>query len=134
MLIAVHQVKQRERKNIYLTEDDDYSSSKEDERYDFDNKQETMTRRTRPMKPRGDRRHADVNVFAIRKLMLRDAHKSPRQKEYARRVARLGPGGCPACMSTSCNYQPVVDVEVSLDPFTRDANCSHIPTIEPWVS
>lgn len=111
MLITVHQVKQRERTNLYLIEDDgDYSSDKEEERYGFDNKQ--GARRTRRMKPRGDR--ADVNVFAIRKAILMDANKSPIQKEYARKVARLGPGGCPACMSISCNYQPVVDVEVSL--------------------
>lgn len=111
MLIAVHQVKQRERKILYLIEDDDYSSDKEDERYGFDNKHDT--RRTRRMKPRGD--HADVNVFAIRKAMLMDANTSPVQKEYARKVSRLGPGGCPACMSIPCNYRPIVDVEVSLE-------------------
>lgn len=100
------QVQQRERKNMYLIED--CSSSEEDEHHSHHKKADN--RRMRRLNRRASR--GDMNVFAARKHMLLDAKKTPLQRETARRIAELGPGGCPACMSNPCKYTPVVNLEV----------------------
>lgn len=98
----------RERKDAYLVED--YSSSEEeDKHYRQDKKMEN--RRLRRFRRRASR--GDMNIFAARKRILLDTKKTALQKENAKRIAKLGPGGCPACMSKPCNYAPVVSVQVS---------------------
>ena len=102
------QVLQRERKNVYLIED--FSSSEEEEdTYSQGKKRET--RRTRRLNRRKGR--GAMNIFDARKRMLLESKKTPLERDNARRIANLGPGGCSACMNNPCKWVPVVDVEVS---------------------
>lgn len=108
-LCGARQVQQRERKNIYLIED--FSSSEEEEEtYRQGKKREN--RRTRRLNRRTDR--GDMNIFDARKRMLLESKKTPFEKDNARRIANLGPGGCPACMSNPCKHVPVVNLEVRM--------------------
>lgn len=109
MLLIDLQVQQRERKNAYLIED--CSSSSEDE--DGHNRLGKMeNRRTRRINRRASR--GGGNIFVARKRMLLEGRKSPLEKENARRLAKLGHGGCPACMTNPCKHVPVVNVEVGV--------------------
>lgn len=102
-------MQQRERKNVYLTED--FSSSEEEEdTYRQGKKRET--RRTRRLNRRTGR--GTMNIFDARKRMLLESKKTPLERDNARRIANLGPGGCPACMSNPCKWAPVVNVEVGV--------------------
>lgn len=100
-------MQQRERKNIYLIED--YSSS-EGENDNDGRKKKLENRRMRRSNRRANR--GDVTIYAARKRLLLNAAKTPLQLDRAKRVEKLGPGGCPACMSTPCKHIPVVNVEV----------------------
>lgn len=103
------QVQQRERKNVYLIED--FSSSEEEEDvYRQGKKREN--RRARRLNRRMDR--GDINVFDARKRMLLESKKTPFERDNARRIANLGPGGCPACMTNPCKHTPVVKLEVGV--------------------
>lgn len=104
---ATPQVQQRERKNVYLIEDFS-SNEEEDDTYDQGTKRET--RRTRRLNRRTD--GGTMNIFDARKRMLLESKKTPLERDNARRIANLGPGGCPACMSNPCKRVPVVNVEV----------------------
>ena len=92
---------------MYLIED--YSSSDEDND-DERREKKAENRRMRRCKRRANR--GDTSIYAARKRLLLDVAKTPLQKDKAKRVAMLGPGGCPACMSTPCKRTPVVNVEV----------------------
>lgn len=108
-LLGAPQVQQRERKNAYLIED--YSSSEEDEESYMQGKKREA-RRTRRLSRRMGR--GTMNIFDARKRVLLESKRTPLEKENARQIANLGPGGCPACMSNPCKRTPVVNVEVSL--------------------
>lgn len=56
----------------------------------------------------------EVKIFALRKRVLLEAQMTPVQREHERRLASLGPGGCLACTSNPCQYNPILDPEVSL--------------------
>lgn len=58
-----------------------------------------------------------MTIFALRKQVLLEAQTTPVQREQERRLASLGPGGCSACMSNPCQYNPILDPEVSLQLF-----------------
>lgn len=101
------QVQQRERKSVYLIED--FSSSEEEEEiYRQGKKREN--RRARRFNRRMDR--GDMNIFDARKRMLLELTSTPFEKDNARRIASLGPGGCPACMSNPCKRVPMLNLEV----------------------
>lgn len=103
------QVQQRERKNVYLMED--FSSSEEEEEiYGQGKKREN--RRARRLNRRTGR--GDMNIFDARKRILLESKKTPFQRDNASRIANLGPGGCPACMSNPCKHTPVVNLEVGV--------------------
>lgn len=102
-------MQQRERKNVYLIED--FSSSEEEEEEDIYNQgKKRVTRRARRLNRRTG--HGAMNIFDARKRMLLESKKTPLERDNARRIANLGPGGCPACMSNPCKRVPVVNVEV----------------------
>lgn len=100
-------MQQRERKNVYLIED--YSSS-EGENDDDGREKKAENRRMRRCKRRASR--GDTSIYAARKRLLLDVAKTPFEEDKAKRVAMLGPDGCPACMNTPCKRTPVVNVEV----------------------
>lgn len=108
------QVQQRERKNSYLVED---CSSSEDEQNDGPADEQILRitkaerRKMRRLKRRESR--GGVNIFAARKRVLLEASRTALQKENARKVAQLGPGGCQACMTNPCSHTPVLNVEVN---------------------
>ncbi len=106
-LFGPRQVQQRERKNAYLIED--YSSSEEDEETYMQGKKREA-RRARRLNRRMSR--GTMNIFDARKRVLLESKRKPLEKENARRIVNLGPGGCPACMSNPCKRTPVVNLEV----------------------
>lgn len=105
--LGAPQVQHRERKNVYLLED--YSSSEEDEESHGQGRKQEKRKKRRSKRRAG---RGDMNIFDARKRMLLESIKTPIQRENARRIANLGPGGCPACMSNPCQRIPVVDLEV----------------------
>ncbi|CAM9506461.1 unnamed protein product [Ectocarpus fasciculatus] len=118
------QVQHRERKNVYLLED--YSSSEEDEESHGQGRKQEKRKKRRSKRRAG---RGDMNIFDARKRMLLESIKTPIQRENARRIANLGPGGCPACMSNPCQRIPVVDLEETNFRLERIAEELHFARI-----
>eukprot|EP00752_Nemacystus_decipiens_P001471 g1447.t1 len=118
------QVQQRERKNVYLTED---FSSSEEEGDTYSQGKKRATRRTRRLNRRTGR--GTMNIFDARKRMLLESKKTPLERDNAMRIASLGPGGCPACMSNPCRWVPVIHVEGTKSRLERIADELHFARI-----